>query len=116
MCFAIWQTSTRSVLSGGVISNWLSINQSIVQGYGIVPVPALEKTRFKNVLGFKFVLVFKVLRFFVRIPSTAVEYGPPLSFYRDHRLCDVTSLINECVDPVYPLHIPTNNFPTVSLD
>jgi len=27
-------------------------------------------------------------------------------------------LINEyeCVDPVYPLHIPTNNFPTVSLD
>ena len=27
-------------------------------------------------------------------------------------------LINEyeCVDPVYPLHIPTNNFPTESLD
>ena len=27
-------------------------------------------------------------------------------------------LINEyeCVDPVYPLHIPTNNFPTISLD
>jgi len=25
-------------------------------------------------------------------------------------------LINECADPVYPLHIPTNNFPTVSLD
>jgi len=27
-------------------------------------------------------------------------------------------LINEyeCVDPVYTLHIPTNNFPTVSLD
>ena len=27
-------------------------------------------------------------------------------------------LINEyeCVDPVYPLHILTNNFPTISLD
>ena len=25
-------------------------------------------------------------------------------------------LINECVDPVYPLHIPTNHFPTVSVD
>jgi len=25
-------------------------------------------------------------------------------------------LINECVDPVYPLHIPTNNCPTVSID
>ena len=36
MCFAIWQTSTRSVLSGGAISNWLSINQNIVQGSGIV--------------------------------------------------------------------------------
>jgi len=30
----------------------------------------------------------------------------------------VVLLINEyeCVDPVYPLHIPNNNFPTVSLD